>query len=84
LGVWAGLKEPHFAALQLTCQSTPSFPPSLERVAIIMTCPPVAMEEGGACVNVMERGAFVAGDVFVTHEERRTRAERSVETSNAA
>src|SRR5208283_4911263 len=45
--VWAGLNEPHFAALQLTVQSTPWFVESFATVAIICDCPLVANVDGG-------------------------------------
>jgi hypothetical protein len=78
------LNEPQLAALQLTFQFTPMFAGSLERVAISITCPPVTMEEGGACVNTMESGLVVARDLFVTHDESMPRAERMAETSSTA
>ncbi len=51
--VWAGLNEPHLAALQLTVQSTPWFVESFATVAIICDCPLVAIEDGGTWVNDM-------------------------------
>jgi hypothetical protein len=49
--VCAGLNEPHFAALQLTAQSTPWFVESFATVAMICDCPLVGIVDAGTWLN---------------------------------
>ena len=63
LAVCAGLKVPHFADSQLTCQSTPMFMESFATVAITGVIDATCKGEGGAWLNITSivLGLLLAG-----------------------
>jgi hypothetical protein len=66
LAVWAGFREPHGGAPQVTIQSTPAFEASLETVTRIGTWVPVTTEAGGGGLKAMEIWAPVISTVALT------------------
>jgi hypothetical protein len=76
LAVCMGFKEPQVELPQATVQSTPLFPLSFVTVVLIVAWALVCSEDGGGCVNVIER-VPVADEPLHAQNEASARTERA-------